>query len=384
MMYSQNLMELEYWPKYWISKVFARLNISQDNPAYRQLENTLGIFLSENKTHPKNIHTKVFFDFLNKCWHNNSEDYVIVCKGLMALEKTIGPSANTFTNITKTHLENKVRALLSQVEDYIVLRNFSNSTLLNYRRVIKTYLLFLRKKPGPNDGNLLERHIIALKNQGKQPRTINLTIGCLKTFYRNILEIPSPVANLKGQKIGFSLPRVHSKENIKKLLSATKNFKHKTILKMAYGCGLRLNEIRMLCWRNVDFERGTLKITKGKGQKDRLVMLNGKTAENLKQLQLNSPNFEYVFINEKTKKPLSKRTIEIIYDKGCAKAKINSNGGIHSLRHSFATHLMEQGVGLRHIQKLLGHSNPRTTEIYTHVSNNELSQIQSPLNFIQE
>ncbi len=149
-MYSQISVQPEYWSKYWTSKVCANLNISPSSLAYNQLENILGTFLSEHRTHPKNIQTKALHDFLDKCWYSNSENYVIVCKGLIALEKVINLSPNHFTNITKIRWENKMKTLLSQVEDYIALRNFSNATLLNYRRIIKTYLLFLRKKPGPN------------------------------------------------------------------------------------------------------------------------------------------------------------------------------------------------------------------------------------------
>ncbi len=179
-------------------------------------------------------------------------------------------------------------------------------------------------------------------------------------------------------KTGRALPKVYSEVQIEKILRAPTNLKHRHILMLVYGCGLRLEEIRMLHSDDFDFTKNLLRLRKGKGQKDRIVMLDPKIKEALHIFLKNKPDGR-IFTRDGSNGLLDRRTISKIFDNACAKAGVLKLGGIHTLRHSFATHLLEQGTDLRYIQEILGHANSKTTEIYTHVSARVIGNIKSPI-----
>jgi site-specific recombinase XerD len=154
--------------------------------------------------------------------------------------------------------------------------------------------------------------------------------------------------------------------------------KHKLILMLAYGCGLRLAEIAVLRPSDIDWNREVIRIH-GKGSKERDVPLDQCFHIPLKTYLAANRGLVYLFEGSEERRPYPPRTIQKIYDNVCNKSKIQRRGGIHSLRHSFATHLLEQGVDLRKIQVLPGHSSVKTTQIYTHISREEIAKIRSPL-----
>jgi len=157
-------------------------------------------------------------------------------------------------------------------------------------------------------------------------------------------------------KTGRTLPKVYSAKEMEHILSAITNQSHKLIIILAYACGLRLSEIRNMRLNDVDFDRNLIWIRSGKGNKDRTVMLD----ESIKPILLRhcaiDPNRKWLFISSHTGNRLSTRTISLIYEHACEKAGIPRKGGIHTLRHTFATHLLENGTDLRYIQELLGMS----------------------------
>jgi site-specific recombinase XerD len=148
---------------------------------------------------------------------------------------------------------------------------------------------------------------------------------------------------------------------------------------LTYGCGLRLEEVCMLKPADIGLDRKVVWIRKGKGKKDRMVMLDDTLAPYVESWLKNGCGKTYFFEGYTPGNHLSKRTIEKIYTNSCEKQGIDAQGGIHSLRHSFATHLLEQGVDLRYIQELLGHASSKTTEIYTHVAAHKIVAIRSPI-----
>jgi site-specific recombinase XerD len=268
--------------------------------------------------------------------------------------------------------------LLNRAEKLMHLRNYSPRTVSNYRAQIKEYLLYLNRDPSENDTSSIEDFLLRKKTILAAP-TVNLFRAAISFLYRDILDLPKVIDPIPFMRRTKQLPKVYSIQEVEKILKALPFEQHRTILMTAYACGLRLSEIVDLKREDIDFERGLIWVRHGKGAKDRAIMLDIRLAENIKKLfNTTTPN-KHVFISSYSKKPYSRRTVEKIFENACAKSGVPQKGGIHTLRHSFATHLLEQGTDLRFIQTLLGHSSSTTTEIYTHVSNRHLSKIHSPL-----
>jgi len=196
---------------------------------------------------------------------------------------------------------------------------------------------------------------------------------------QKVLEIPVAPTSLPRMKTGRPLPKVYSVREIEQILASTNNIKHRLILMVAYGCGLRLGELSNLKPADIDLNRDVITVRQGKGKKDRTIMLDPVLKPFVSSFMKNNGGKTWLFEGQLPGKRISGRTIELIFDHACFKAGILKKGGIHTLRHSFATHLLEQGTDLRFIQELLGHSSSKTTEIYTHVSTSAIGRIRSPL-----
>ena len=166
-------------------------------------------------------------------------------------------------------------------------------------------------------------------------------------------------------------------ENIE-TLESTQNTKHKLLLSLSYGAGLRVSEVIVLKVKDIDFDEMTIHIKNAKGQKDRISVLPEKLIDNLKVLLSEKTSNDFVFASERGGK-LTTRTAQKVFERSLKKAEIKKDATFHSLRHSFATHLLENGVDVRYVQELLGHQNIRTTQIYTHVTNPKIKNIRSPL-----
>ena len=225
---------------------------------------------------------------------------------------------------------------------------------------IKSYLLWLLQKR-----NLSEAKVYSSLN------AIKFYFEQVRYQTKMFFEIPRPKRPLK-------LPTVHSQNEIKKILNAKENIKHKTMLMTGYAAGLRISEIVKLKPRDIDSERMVIYIRSGKGKKDRQVSLSMVL---LKQLRIYYKQFkpkEYLFEGADGG-PYSVRSLQNVFQSAKRQSGNQKTGGIHSLRHSYATHLMENGTDIRIIQELLGHNSLRTTERYTHVSRKLISKIESPL-----
>lgn len=237
---------------------------------------------------------------------------------------------------------------------------------------------------GPEfDRDTLKRYQIFLKEERRfSARTVNLATAALVFFYGKVLGFAPAVKSLPRMKTGRSLPAVYSEQDIGKILAATTNPKHRLALMLAYGCGLRLNEICQLKREHISLDRSTITIRQGKGKKDRTVMIDEVLQPALRSFLKNGAGAVWIFEGQEAGTRISPRTVSLVFDHACHKAGVKKLGGIHTLRHSFATHLLEQGTDLRYIQELLGHSSSKTTEIYTHVSNSAIAKIRSPLSKI--
>jgi site-specific recombinase XerD len=292
-------------------------------------------------------------------------------------------SSNTSdqTPINKNDIPDSERAsLLDKLRIEIKSRNYSKSTYDGYIRATSRFIEQLTPESSKDWTSAFKKHLIWLREDtGLAASSINHDAAAIQFFMEEVLEIEPGADICIRMKTDKTLPRVHSAENISALFKTPINPKHRLILMLTYGCGLRLGEVHNLKPQDIDLHRKVLWVRKGKGKKDRMVMLDEKLAHYVDSWLKNGCGETYLFEGYIPGKALSKRSIEKIYTNSCQKLKIDNQGGIHSLRHSFATHLLEQGVNLRYIQELLGHASSKTTEIYTHVAAHNIIGIRSPI-----
>lgn len=204
----------------------------------------------------------------------------------------------------------------------------------------------------------------------------NQMINALKLLFR-INNINIQLENIERPRKGRPLPVVLSKKEVENLLNCTSNLKHKTILSLIYSGGLRISEAVNLEIKDINSDRMIINIKGAKGKKDRIVMLSKKILELLKVYYKEYRPLKYLFEGEEGRK-YSARSIQAVFHKAKEISGVNKSATVHTLRHSYATHLLEGGTDLRYIQELLGHSSSKTTEIYTHVSTKAIQQIKSP------
>ena len=262
---------------------------------------------------------------------------------------------------------------LTKLENRCKLRGYSQQTIKSYIYNTKRFLEFIEKSRLNLSKESVKSYLLA---QDVGVNSSRLQYASISFFFREVLNQPFSLEEIPIKKKGKQLPKVISKEKIKQMIELTENLKHKLIIKIIYSSGLRLQELISLKRKDIDFERGLINVKKGKGKKDRVTLVSESLKlDLLKYYSNNTFKTDYVFEGRKGK--YTKKSVQKILD--LAGKKVGLKVTPHMLRHSFATHLLEAGTDIRHIQKLLGHSDLKTTEIYTHVSTKDLSNIKSPL-----
>ncbi len=219
-------------------------------------------------------------------------------------------------------------------------------------------------------------HGIVLK--GKSASHQNQAINAIKFYYEQVLNMPQRFYEIDRPRKEQKLPEVLSAEEVVRVISSVDNLKHKAILTTIYSCGLRLSELVALKITDIQSDRNLLFVRAGKGKKDRYTVLGDKTIALLRKYYQQYRPKEYLFEGQKGGR-YSGKSVQNVVKQALAAAKIIRKGSTHTLRHSFATHLLENGTDLRYIQTALGHSSSKTTEIYTRVSTRSLEDVQSPL-----
>jgi len=250
------------------------------------------------------------------------------------------------------------------------LKGYSQKTIDNYLYHIKRFI---------SSGKPSREFLLALIEKGVSDETVRSTGFAIK-FYLNAIkkdntEIQHVLDNLPNVKREKKLPVILSKEEIEILISSTKNMNHRLIIQIGYSAGLRISEIINLKWQDIDFDRNLIHLKRAKVKKDRIVMLSLKVKESLMNLTPNKQG--YVLLTNRIGK-YTQRTIQKIIENAAMKSGIRKKITPHTLRHSFATHLLENGTDIRYIRDLLGHSDISTTLIYTKVSNKDIRNIKSP------
>lgn len=267
--------------------------------------------------------------------------------------------------------------LLSRIEDELRLRNYSRRTIKSYLLCLKDYFCFIKSIKKDPDVALIKKYLLEKMDKGWAPQTVNLHLNAIKYFYREIYKSQINI-DLKFAKTSKKLPVVLSRNEIEKIIESIENRKHKLLISLAYGAGLRVSEAVSLRIRDINSDELTIHLKGAKGNKDRITIFPEKLKADLAEMMALQHGNEYLFESERGGK-LTERTAQMVFEKALKKARIEKEASFHSLRHSFATHLLENGVDVRYVQELLGHQNIRTTQLYTQVTNPNLKNIKSPL-----
>lgn len=270
-----------------------------------------------------------------------------------------------------------LKELLGKIENELKLRGYSRKTIKSYLTCLLDYFKFIKNVKKDPDIALIKKYLLKKQERGQSGQTINLYLNAIKYFYREICKSSANV-NLKYSKISNKLPVVLSKNEIERIISSIKNQKHKLLIALSYGAGFRVSEAINLKIKDVNLEELTIHLKGAKGNKDRITIFPEKIRPELTELIALRNSNDYVFASERGGK-ITERTAQKIFENAKNNAKITKDASFHSLRHSFATHLLENGVDVRYVQELLGHANIRTTQLYTKVTDPMIRNIKSPL-----
>ena len=297
------------------------------------------------------------------------------------------PYTEAYCKLFKIKEENTVQTLNSktskQIEDFIrwlKSRRYSENTIKTYTEATKVFLNFFANKPLSDIDNadliIFNNEYIVKNNLSASYQ--NQFVNAIKLFFNIVENKKIKVELIHRPKQSKTLPNVLSKQEVKLLLEANTNFKHKTMLSLIYACGLRRAELLNIKPKDVLSDRGLLHIRQAKGKKDRVVPISQKTIEIVREYYKVYKPKVWLFEGQVSGEQYSERSLQQVFKNALTKAKIQKPATLHWLRHSYATHLLESGTDIRYIQELLGHKSSKTTEIYTHVSNRYIQQIKSP------
>lgn len=256
------------------------------------------------------------------------------------------------------------------------IRNYSRRTIESYVYYNEELLRFCNKDPREVATDDIKDYLDFL-SKGRSTSTVSVAYNALHFYYKEIWR-RSFFVNIHQPRKAKYLPVVLSKEEVKRMIELTRNPKHNCVISLLYGTGVRVSELTHIKMRDIDLDRKMLRVFQGKGKKDRFVMLPGKLLSILTiQARLKHAG-DFLFTNGRDGR-LTEATIQKIVSQAAERVGIKKNVSPHTLRHSFATHLLENGTDIRYIQELLGHAKLQTTQIYTHVANKNLADIKSPL-----
>lgn len=264
--------------------------------------------------------------------------------------------------------------------DYLYAMNYSASSVRNY---VNAFHLFLRFHEYQSPDTLTEKQIVrhlAMKvEQGLSMSSVKMVINSLQFYFRTVLHRDGFEVKLPRPRAETKLPVVLTMEECSRIFSHVDNPKHKLLLLMGYGAGLRRSEIVALKWVDISFDEHKILVRQSKGNKDRVVMLPYSIVAYLENYRKLFPSDDWVFPGQYRGEALSTGTVQTVMRNAVEKAGLQKKASVHTLRHSFATHLLENGTDIRYIQQLLGHSNIKTTMVYTHITPTAAKRIISPL-----
>ncbi len=277
-----------------------------------------------------------------------------------------------------------IESKVTKLRGWMASRRYSESTIQTYCEALAIFLRYYRDKPIEeitnsdivdfNNAYILKNHLSSsFQNQ---------IINAIKLFFYTVENKRVNVELIYRPKREKLLPNVLSKEEVKSILQAHTNIKHRAMLSLIYSCGLRCGELLRLRPEHIDSKRGIILIKQSKGRKDRIAPLSQKIIDLLRDYYTACKPQVYLFEGQKAGEAYDARSLQQVLKQAVEKANIHKPVTLHWLRHSYATHLLENGTDLRYIQEILGHSSSKTTEIYTHVSTKSLQKITSPFDYL--
>lgn len=292
--------------------------------------------------------------------------------------QSIGMDLVEFKNAN--YLNHDQRIEFDRYIQTLKLKSYSPNTIKTYANEFISFLqMFNQYKPQDITTDLIRRYLVYCSQELELSEfTINSRMNAIKFYFEQVLHLNRMFFDIPRPKKPIILPKVLSINEVRQIINLTKNFKHQMILKSIYGMGLRVSEVVNLKIEDLDSDTMLVHIKGAKGKKDRIVILPETLLEELREYYLEYKPKDYLFEN-RFGNQMSTRSIQVIFKNGLELSKSRKKVGVHSLRHSFATHLLENGTDVTLIQQLLGHNSIKTTLTYTHVSKKSIQKIQSPL-----
>tara|TARA_R110002126_G_scaffold291172_1_gene450677 strand:- start:4990 stop:6102 length:1113 start_codon:yes stop_codon:yes gene_type:complete len=336
---------------------------------------------------------RIAFKKLNTTfWHPNQKLWSIMYtqENVTLLKNLFGKNYKTVNEVTPTPIEKRplskyASEQLFRLEKALILKKYSSSSIRTYKNMFSVFLT----KFSNRDINLvnkeeIEGFVYELITKNKISESYqNQIINAIKAYYEHVLKLPREYYEIQRPKKSISIPNVLSKEEVLKILQHPQNIKHKAILWTIYSAGLRISEVLNLRITDIHSKEGYLFIKDSKGKKDRKTILSDYLVQILRTYYKNEKPSYWLFEGQ-TGGKYSTTSVRAIFRKAVKETDSNPWATVHTLRHSFATHCIEDNINLRYLQNMLGHSSPKTTEIYTKTIHINKKNIKSPLDRLLE
>lgn len=321
----------------------------------------------------------------NKKWiiPNCKESINQLCKlfikGELVIEKSVFDKDKVGTYDENSSNEQ----LLKKMNEGLKLRGYSQKTIKSYMSHARLFLKWCHKNAELVGKEEIDKYLLFLLDEQQNSHSyVNQAVNSIKFLYNNVFKKNELAIRVVRPKTEKKLPEVLSQKDVLRVLNNVSNIKHKAILFLIYSAGLRVGEVVRLRMTDIDSTRMLIHVVQGKGRKDRYTVLSQTALEVLREYVKKCRPEKWLFPGDDPGRHITERTVQKVFEKTKDKAGIQKKVSVHTLRHSFATHLLEGGVDLRYIQELLGHQSSKTTEIYTHVTEKNIKNIQSPLDKI--
>lgn len=300
-------------------------------------------------------------------------------KGEVVFDKNISYTGKTVQNKEA----DPGAQLLKSMQEGLKLRGYSPKTIKSYTSHARLFLEYSSKNAEQLVKEDVNNYLLYLLDEkGSSHTFVSQAISAIKFLFGQVLLKDDVIVSIVRPKKEKRLPEVLSYKEVLNILDSVTNLKHKAILFLTYSSGLRVGEVVRLRINDVDSDRMLIHVVQGKGRKDRYTVLSEVALKVLREYAREYKPAVWLFQGDKPGSHISERTVQRIFENAKEKAGINKTVSVHSMRHSFATHLLEGGIDLRYIQELLGHQSSKTTEIYTHVTQKSIKSIASPLDKI--
>ena len=280
--------------------------------------------------------------------------------------------------------ETQMGALRQQMDQDMVLRGMSARTRESYLNAVAGMAKFYRRSPDQINEAEVQRYLLHLIEERKLAwSSCNVAVSGLRFLYHITLKRPQAQFDIPRARAPQKLPQILAREEIAQLIELTPNPKHRVILMIAYGAGLRVSELCHLKLADIDAARMSLRVEQGKGAKDRYTLLSARLLTELRHYWVLYRPHQWLFPSPRTpQRPIDAQTAQRVFYAAKARAGITKECGIHALRHAFATHLLEAGVDVHTIQRLMGHGHISSTLRYFHLADKHLAATPSPLELL--